>query len=88
MAIHKVIVMQNTSVIPDEVLAHRLGLIPIFADPRLFINKKEQDDYNERNSIKFELNVKCQRKPQYKDQKLDSVVENPDEFYMHSSGFF
>jgi DNA-directed RNA polymerase I and III subunit RPAC1 len=40
MAIHKVIVMQNTSVIPDEVFAHRLGLVPIMADPRLFQNKK------------------------------------------------
>lgn len=36
MAIHKVQVMQNTSIIPDEVLAHRLGLIPIKVDPRLF----------------------------------------------------
>lgn len=36
MAIEKVNLWQNTSVIPDENLAHRLGLIPINADPRLF----------------------------------------------------
>lgn len=36
MAIHRVSFYQNTSIIPDEVLAHRLGLVPIFADPRLF----------------------------------------------------
>jgi DNA-directed RNA polymerase I and III subunit RPAC1 len=36
MAIEKVYVANNTSVIQDEVLAHRLGLIPIAADPRLF----------------------------------------------------
>lgn len=36
MAIEKVLIANNTSVIQDEVLAHRLGLIPIKADPRLF----------------------------------------------------
>lgn len=46
MAIHKVQVIQNTSVIPDEVLAHRLGLVPIIADPLKFIEKEEHDDYN------------------------------------------
>jgi len=39
MAIHKVYIYQNTSIIADEVLAHRLGLIPILADPRLFVEK-------------------------------------------------
>jgi DNA-directed RNA polymerase I and III subunit RPAC1 len=36
MAIEKVYIANNTSVIQDEVLAHRLGLLPIKADPRLF----------------------------------------------------
>ena len=36
MAIEKVLIANNTSVIQDEVLAHRLGLIPIKVDPRLF----------------------------------------------------
>jgi hypothetical protein len=36
MAIERVLIFQNTSVIQDEVLAHRLGLIPIKADPRKF----------------------------------------------------
>lgn len=36
MAIEKVLIANNTSVIQDEVLAHRLGLIPITVDPRLF----------------------------------------------------
>lgn len=36
MAIEKVLIANNTSVIQDEVLAHRLGLIPLQVDPRLF----------------------------------------------------
>lgn len=34
MAIEKVYMMNNTSIMPDDVLAHRMGLIPIKADPR------------------------------------------------------
>lgn len=36
MAIATVYIANNTSILPDEVLAHRLGLIPILADPREF----------------------------------------------------
>ena len=36
MAVDKVFIYNNTSIIQDEVLAHRLGLIPIKVDPRLF----------------------------------------------------
>lgn len=41
MAIDKVHVLNNTSIIQDEVLAHRIGLIPLKADPRLFEYKSE-----------------------------------------------
>ena len=36
MAVERVEMINNTSVIPDEVLAHRLGMVPILADPRKF----------------------------------------------------
>lgn len=36
MAIETVYIYENTSIIQDEILSHRLGLIPIKADPRLF----------------------------------------------------
>lgn len=42
MAIEKVHIYNNTSIIQDEVLAHRLGLIPIKADPRLFEYKQDR----------------------------------------------
>lgn len=40
MALHKVLLYQNTSVIPDELLVHRLGLLPIKADPNDFEKRK------------------------------------------------
>ncbi len=40
MAIEHVWIHNNTSIIQDEVLAHRLGLIPIKVDPRKFEFKK------------------------------------------------
>merc|ERR1712032_524132 len=50
MAIEKVEMWQNTSVLPDENLAHRLGLIPIAVDPRLFDFKDPNKPYDSRNS--------------------------------------
>lgn len=72
MAIEKVNLYQNTSILPDEVLVHRLGLIPIKIDPRSFNNKNPEDDYLETNCIKFKLHVVCYRKPEYKtaDKKI------------------
>lgn len=57
MAIEKVFILTNTSMIQDEVLAHRLGLIPILADPREFVPKQEEDDPAETNTIAFRLQV-------------------------------
>ncbi|KAL6570853.1 hypothetical protein OROGR_000403 [Orobanche gracilis] len=61
MAIEKVLVANNTSVVQDEVLAHRLGLIPLKVDPRLFKYKSENDEPTEENTIVFKLHVHCER---------------------------
>ncbi|XWS27703.1 hypothetical protein CRYUN_Cryun25bG0004000 [Craigia yunnanensis] len=61
MAIEKVLIANNTSVVQDEVLAHRLGLIPISVDPRLFEYISENDQPNEKNTIVFKLHVHCKR---------------------------
>ena len=45
MAIDKVFIYNNTSLVQDEVLAHRLGLIPIKVDPRLFEYRTEGTVY-------------------------------------------
>lgn len=59
MAIDRAIMYQNTSVISDEVLVHRLGLIPIAVDPQAFEYKEDNEAFNTSNSIKFNLHVKC-----------------------------
>lgn len=59
MAIEKVIIYENSSVIPDEVLSQRLGLIPILADAEDYEYKKPEDPCTETNSIFFKLSVKC-----------------------------
>lgn len=41
MAIEKVHIYQNTSYVLDEILSHRLGLIPLKADPRQFKMKED-----------------------------------------------
>lgn len=41
MAADKIFIHNNTSIIQSEVLAHRLGLIPINADPRMFEYRQE-----------------------------------------------
>lgn len=47
MAIETVFMWDNTSIIHDEVLAHRLGLIPINVDARYFEAYDEEDDFDE-----------------------------------------
>lgn len=39
MAIESVWIFENNSIFPDEMLAHRLGLVPIRVDPRHFVFK-------------------------------------------------
>jgi DNA-directed RNA polymerase I and III subunit RPAC1 len=62
MAIEIVNIYQNTSIIPDEVLCHRLGLIPILANANDFEYKKENEEYNENNSLQFKVHIKCEKK--------------------------
>lgn len=62
MAIEKVYIFNNTSIIPDEVLAHRLGLIPLRANPLLFQLKSADDQNNDEgtevDTLDFELKFK------------------------------
>ena len=72
MAIEKVIMWQNTSIIPDENLAHRMGLIPIMADAKDFEYHVAGKDYSELDSLKFKLHKVCTKK----DPKAPMVLNN------------
>ena len=39
-AFDKAVIYQNTSILQDEVLAHRLGLIPVDINPDHFVEKR------------------------------------------------
>ncbi|KAL3911425.1 MAG: hypothetical protein SGILL_007286, partial [Bacillariaceae sp.] len=90
-AIENVYMWNNTSIIHDEVLAHRMGLIPLNVDARLFDEMENGDDPTDSNTLVFKLAVKCPwKKPAGKKKKSDddgdddeftetekSVLENP-----------
>ena len=60
MAIEHVFIVNNTSIIQDEVLAHRLGMIPLRVDPRQFEFKKKADPKTDRNTVVMKMDVTCQ----------------------------
>jgi hypothetical protein len=39
-----------------------MGLVPLAVDPRLLEEKLPEEEYNERNHVRFMLNVKCEYK--------------------------
>ncbi|XP_069578683.1 DNA-directed RNA polymerases I and III subunit RPAC1 isoform X1 [Brachyistius frenatus] len=83
MAIEKVFVYNNTSIVQDEVLAHRLGLIPIRADPRLFEYRNSgeesvQEEGSEIDTIQLQLKIKCSRNPRASKDSSD-----PRELYLN-----
>jgi DNA-directed RNA polymerase I and III subunit RPAC1 len=53
MAIETVYIQDNTSIMQDEVLAHRLGLLPLKVDPRLFDFHPKQGEHTETDTIVF-----------------------------------
>lgn len=83
MAVEKVFIYNNTSIVQDEILAHRLGLIPIKADPRLFEyrnNEEEgvENEGSEIDTIQLQLKIKCTRNPRASKDSSD-----PRELYLN-----
>jgi DNA-directed RNA polymerase I and III subunit RPAC1 len=85
-AIEKVEMWQNTSIIPDENLAHRIGLVPIKVDPRLFEFKKSDKPFDDTNSIRFKLHVVCTKKDPKMQTPLNiNDVEEEEKIFNHSN---
>ena len=62
-AIEKVFVEQNTSVIQDEVLASRLGLVPLMVSPDQ-LEWQGGSENSVENTVAFRLDVRCERDPE------------------------
>ncbi|CAG8467335.1 14021_t:CDS:10 [Acaulospora morrowiae] len=77
MAIEKVYIYDNTSIIQDEVFAHRLGLIPIKADPDMFYFKQENEGPTDMNTIVFKISHECHYNAKARDDET-----NPKNLYV------
>ncbi|KAG2015204.1 RNA polymerase subunit [Coprinopsis cinerea AmutBmut pab1-1] len=77
-AIEHVYVWDNTSVIVDEVLAHRIGLVPLNVNPSIMDSRSPQNDPTDRDTLIFKLDVTCTRNP-----NAPKGSTNPDELYIN-----
>jgi DNA-directed RNA polymerases I and III subunit RPAC1 len=57
-AIEAVYIMQNTSIIQDEVLSHRLGLVPLRVDPRQMEAVTPGDEPTDLNTVVYKMSVR------------------------------
>lgn len=78
-----VYIFNNTSVIQDEVLAHRIGLVPLKVDPDqlTWINKEadEKDKFTDDNTIVLSLDVMCTHNP-----NAEKGNNDPENLYRNS----
>eukprot|EP01124_Arcella_intermedia_P016755 TRINITY_DN23361_c0_g1_i1.p1 TRINITY_DN23361_c0_g1~~TRINITY_DN23361_c0_g1_i1.p1 ORF type:complete len:358 (+),score=78.77 TRINITY_DN23361_c0_g1_i1:48-1121(+) len=81
LAIENVYIIENSSIIQDEVLAHRLGLIPIKADPRWFEYLPADGELTDKNTLEFTLKVKCEKKKDYKESYPDHLKYEHSKVY-------
>lgn len=83
-AAERVFIFNNTSVIQDEVLAHRIGLIPLNVSPDLLTwvdqSADEKDRYTDENTIVLSLDVSCTKNPHAPADSTD-----PNELYRNSN---
>ncbi|WWD18492.1 hypothetical protein CI109_102944 [Kwoniella shandongensis] len=83
-AIEEIYVWNNTSIMQDEVLCHRVGLVPLKVDPRsLKYRPSSHAQPHETDTIVFDLQVRCDKIP-----GVDPKVEkDPKKLYYDSNVF-
>jgi DNA-directed RNA polymerases I and III subunit RPAC1 len=83
-ALENVYMWNNNSVVHDEVLAHRLGLIPLQIDARLLDEPDETDPTpTDRNTVVFRLSVSCSKADAKRDKvKRESNMSTKDDIRM------
>lgn len=62
-AIEHVFMVDNTSVVACEILAHRLGLVPLAVDAALLDPRPKGDPATDANTVLFSLKAACRRGP-------------------------
>lgn len=84
-ALEHIYIYNNSSLLHDEVLSHRMGLIPLLVDARRLDETDEEDDSpTDRNTVVFKLKVACtskaaMQKDEDSDEDEDDVVHSrPD----------
>ncbi|KAH9461436.1 hypothetical protein Pst134EA_017743 [Puccinia striiformis f. sp. tritici] len=77
-AIEDVFVWNNTSLVHDEVLAQRLGLVPLKIDPRL-IDMRTDEGATDLNTLVFKLVVQCRR-----NTNVPRTEKDPSKLYSNS----
>lgn len=82
-AIETVYVWNNTSIVQDEVLAQRLGLIPLAIDPALVEFKSDPSEApTDLNTVVFNLIARCERRKDVAKGETD-----PDKIWSGASVF-
>ena len=86
-AMEHVYMWNNSSIVHDEVLAHRIGLVPIDVDARLFDEFMGDDDEpTDRNTIVFKMNVSCGKSKEEDAQKMAAAANARSQEEGDSSG--
>lgn len=93
-AIETVHMWNNTSIVHDEVLSHRLGLVPLDVDPRYLDDFEDEEDeedgddeeggnkeheLTERNTVVFRMKVECKRPKKNKNKNNNNMDEDEEE---------
>lgn len=62
--------------------------MPFKINPDFFTNKDKNDNFTEENCLKFYLNVKCTRKPEYKTKSREELLNMDRRTFLDNTDVF